>query len=807
MQQTLNQSHRSVQTGDEPIPKFWERAQIPDHWRTDATYRRSHAYAPQIAGLDIETSTAPDRSCAWVYLWCMAIDDMVVYGRTIQDLKLWIRRLADALGLGVGYKMVVYIHNAKYDLSFLRRDISYASRRARDFIARSLRQILRCCFDYTYEVRDSAVYTEMPLRMMGDEIGMCKLSEDYDDIRTPETLLSADSLRYCARDAHILTVYYHRESERYGGIGNIPLTATGRVRRIISQCFTARSKTYAKAKSGRSVLAAMIGKRQLKTKWIGKNAPTPEQLQQIDRDRATMAMLRCAFFGGYCYASPDQAGIKYVDRVATADLDAAYAWAILTQRYPMDRFEPMPLPSSAAEETQLRLGTGIYSDHAMLIHLRVYVLRARVHDFGVLPSWIRYTLKWDSIKHSKTGGRIISADMLEICLTDIDYRQLSRWYSCDRLEILDILGSRYGYLPDYITDSVIMLYADKLAAKSEIKQLRAEGSATAQDEIAYNRKKSMLARLYGVFVQDPIRAVYQYDDQTGDVVPRGVEQADNDMYDMVLYQWGVWVAAHARNRLLNTIAKIGTVPDDNGVLTWTGNVIYADTDCVRWIIPDNDDRIMQILITENEQTRKQMRKICHMHRHSFADVYGIDIADDLLDQCGSWDIERYAIYKQIGLKQYAYVDDQCVFRAVLAGLPKPDYQQDDNGDIINRGMRFFDRFETEDEKIDALTEDLYIGEDDTHLLRTRYVDEPHEIDVIDCTGVLRHVKTPCGVVLDPVPYKLHKNLIDILSDVQEEGLAYESAKIGVDLYAVADDHGAHRRDASRFAGDTKQSYL
>lgn len=791
-------SHQLHQTGEIIIPTFWERMQIPDAWRMDAEYRRKHAYTPQIGGLDIETSTAPDGSCAWMYLWCMAIDDTIVYGRTVDDLKQWIRRLSDALGLGVRYRMCIYIHNAKYDLSFLRRDISLASRRKRDFIARSVRQILRCAFDYTYEIRDSAVYTEMPLEMLGTEIGLEKLGADHSLIYTPDTLLPLELLQYCGRDAHILTVYYRQECAKYGGIGLIPLTATGRVRRVISSCFTAESKRWGRVGGGTSVLSAMIAKRQLKTKHTGRKESTPEQRQRIAEDRATMAMLRCAFFGGYCYCADAHVGNTYTDIAASADMDACYAWAMLTQRYPMDRFKPLPLPTSAADEMQLRYGTGVYSDYAMLIHVRIIGLKSRIKDMGVLPSWIRYTLRFDNLQKSKRGGRIMQADDLEIVLTDIDYRQLSRWYTVKNIQILDILGSRYGYLPAYITDTILLLYGQKKAAKAEIKHLKAENAATLQDEIAYSRKKTMLARLYGVFVQDPIRINYDYDEAAMAVVSRGVEQADSDLYDKVLYQWGVWVAAHARARLLDMIAKAGTRKNAAGVMEWTGSILYADTDCIRWLISGDDDPVAAMLAAENLQTRRQMQYICRQKRDEMRALYSVDIADDLLDQCGSWDIERYAIYKQIGLKQYAYVDADGNFKAVLAGLPKADYKMLDDGSMINRGMTFFDQWDDPADKIAALTPDLYIPAEKSHILRTRYVDDPHELDVMDCTGVMRHVSAPCGVVLDPAPYKAAPDLIDMLIEAEEEGLAFEAGKIGADFYAIAKEHGKHTDDRSGY---------
>lgn len=778
----------------EIVPTFWEDCVIPLKWKQGKTHRRDHAYIPLIAGLDIETSTAPDKSCAWMYLWCMAIDDLIVYGRTLRDLKLWINRLIITLDLRVDYKLLCYIHNAKYDLSFLRKTVSLAGRREGDFVARTQRQIIKCCMDYCIEIRDSAVYSEMPLEMMGFDVGLPKLSEDHDLIRTPETPLTDDDLRYCARDAHILTVYYHQQAELYGGVDSlklIPLTATVRVKRKIEYCFRCQrgSMDYVS-------LTKWIAYRQLHTHHTGKNDPTDEQLKKYERDRAVMAMLRSAFFGGYCYASPSHAGNVYKDICASADIDSCYAWAMLTQRFPLDRFEPLHVPEDEDEEYQMRQGVGEYEGFAMLIHVRLHGIKARVKELGFLPSWLRYSLRYDDVKRNKSGKRVESAEMLELCLTDIDYRNLYLFYTVESVEILDVVGSRYGYLPSYIMDTIMMLYADKSAAKTEIKSKRRDHTATLQDEIRYQVKKTMLARLYGVFVQDPIRMHWEFNDNTHHVEPKGLEQADTAKYSCVLYQWGVWVAAHARSRLLETIIELGAPEDEDGNPTWDGSVIYADTDCIRFLTHGVDDPRIEMLYAKNAEMQIEMRRKVATRKSTFEMLYGIQISDDLLDRCGSWDVESYAIYKHIGIKQYCTVDYDGTFKVTIAGLPKADYREDDDGSTVNVGMTYFDRFESIEDKIDALTPGMVVPEDDSCILRSVYFDDMHELDVVDCTGVQRHVVTDCGLVLQPTPYKNRKSDAELLAGILEEDMIGESTKLGVDFYRIAREMGLHADDNS-----------
>lgn len=744
-------------------------------WRATSADHHSRGYDRHIAGLDIETSTAPDRSAAWMYLWTMAIDDLVVYGRTADELRQYLRRVAETVDLRIDYRMICYIHNAKYDLYFLKDTINISTRARDPFISRSRYQILQCVIGDFFEIRDSAVYSEMPLWMMGQAVGLPKLDEDHDQIRTPDTPLTDHDLAYCGRDAHILTVYYRRQAAIYGSCGKVPLTATGTVRNVISKNFG----IVCKQDSG---LKRMIWTWQLKTEGALRK-DTPQNRAIIERDKITLDLLRRAFFGGYCYVADYWRGtlIKPCGDhggAIAADMDSCYSYQMISKQYPMGRWRPLPVPKDKAEEMQMRTGQGNYRGMALLIRCRIYGLQARIADLGIYPSWLRHPLAENGLKTRSDSSRIISAEMVEIVLTDIDYRQMHRWYKADGVVILDVIGARYGYLPSYIIDTIVMLYADKKAAKAEIKQKRAAGTATMADEIAYTRIKTRSSRLYGVFVQDPLRQMWAWDDINHRTVPAGVSESSTHQYDPVLYQWGVWVAAHARDDLLDMCARIGT---DTG-RKWDHSLIATDTDCVRWV--DTDPRKMEIIEEANQRARRAVRAaMSPSYRDQFCERHHIQIPADILDGLGEWDVERYRAYKHIGIKQYGYIDESGEFRAVLAGLPRSDVRQMPDGTRKQCGMSYFDEFATADDKLAALTDDLSIPAERTKILRTRHIDvpisAPREITVTDCTGAERTVTVRSCIVLDPVDYRIKPG--DELTDLDIDAMIDEMLKAGYDL--------------------------
>lgn len=776
--ETMTSPHTSHTDDDMPLvmPLHWEEIDtaIPLDWRKDSKYMQSHGYTPHVGALDIETST--NGEFAWMYLWAFAIDDKIFYGRTVDDLRNFLRRLADRLDLRTDYRLATYIHNAKYDLSFLRCDISLLSKRKDDFIARTRRQIIRCCMEVCYEVRDSAIYSERPLRDMGIEIGMRKIETyDYNLIRTPETDLTDEDLTYVGRDVHILTTYYRLQLEEYGGqygsIGDIPLTATGRVKRLISHAFTCHNN-----RSYKNGIRKMIYARQLKTVWTKKDPPTEADQKKLDYDRYTLDQMRKAFFGGYCYCSALYCDTQINDdekgRVVSADLDACYTAMMLTKKYPADRFTPMPedlMPKSKEDLDDMANSRGAYKGMAMLIRMEIKGIEARIPDFGFLPSWYRYHVSEIGMQQIKRSGRVGKADKMEIVLTDVDLRQYLRWYSSKQIRIISVLWTWYRYLPMYIRDTICMLYSTKKASKQMIKAMEAEGTITQADRLRYRYDKTMCARTYGVFVQDPVRMIYEWDEETHTVKGCGHSQPDTVQYSPVLYQWGVWVAAHARAELLDMCAKIGTKKNGDGGGVWDKTILYCDTDCIRWY--DHGEGKERYLYKHNEKMRKVMRDIITPDViKRIKEDFGVEIHPDTLIGCGEWDIEIYKSYKQIGIKQYAKIDQHDKFDVTISGLPK--------------NQSYFDMYIDNQDKMDDFCSSLVIPQEYTHLYTTKYVDSPMDGYVEDCTGVLRHVSSKCSVLLVPTDYRARvdedeENVDAASMDLDE--ILQEYNKLGIDI--------------------------
>ena len=89
---------------------------------TFKSLQRNHKfkdYATDYMTLDTETSHSNDED-SWVYQWAVKFQDQYIYGRTPSDLIRLFERLSDYYGLTEKKKIICFIHNASYDIQYLK---------------------------------------------------------------------------------------------------------------------------------------------------------------------------------------------------------------------------------------------------------------------------------------------------------------------------------------------------------------------------------------------------------------------------------------------------------------------------------------------------------------------------------------------------------------------------------------------------------------------------------------------------------------------------------------------------------------
>lgn len=687
---------------------LWNEADFTD---LNPTYNKDQRYSNLAAALDIETSQSicDGKKIAYMYIWQLAIEDIVVYGRTWDDLRSCLNKIQDELKLNSKYRLIIYVHNLKYEFAFFKRELDL---KTSGFLARDKNDVIKCDVS-CYQIRDSYTLAEKSLAEIGKEVNIEKLEMDYKKIRHTKTPLTPTELNYCERDVQILVAYIRRLREKYGSVYNIPLTLTQIIkRRIMDNCTDKKDYTST-----------------LRTK-----------LKDCQKDNTILVKLQSAFSGGINYFKFDLTDIK-INNVTSVDITSSYPAQILLHKYPMSKFKEIDKPKDYRDI----MTKGYYNTKPLLIVFSVNSLKTKYSKLSFLSADKN---KYDYINASKSkflGNKLLNSEaFVQLCLNDVDFKLFLDFYEFTDLNVKKIYASNYSSLPKYIIDTVVDLYCDKQQLKNKYNKIKEKRLLTAEEEANYYLTKSLVNRIYGAFVQNPIAENYEYDNDSGDVVEIGEERI-NKRYP-VLYQWGVWVTSWARYELLSVYKKIAIKRLLDGKRKYVGNnILYMDTDSIKYIDNISYDNI---IAQYNADVNNRVKIFCQSNNIDY----------DLLKGIGTFEIEHYKTFKCVGLKRYCYVDNKDRFVFHISGLPTNN--------------RYFDALKTNREKLDAVTSDMAMDAETARKQQVHYYTTDVDATVTDYLGNVDtvHVKSYCTI--EDIGFKINQtdDLIDWLRGMDKKAL-------------------------------------
>lgn len=696
----------------------WTDFDFARYPRTSAQYRRERKCSPIVAAFDLESTNYDDR-IAWMYVWTFGIGDQIAYGRTWADLREFLANVRAEFCLSHSYQMIVFDHNLKFDFGFFCSELAIDG----DLIAKSNHEVILSTVFDTFSFRDSYQYTEESLDKMGEQLGIPKIhGYDYSKIRHHETPLTQEEHAYIKRDCEILLKYYQIQATIYGTPNKIPLTATQRTKRIIVQQMHG-------ADSSSRILAGMIKKRQL----------NPD----VEDDLKVLKKLRTAFFGGYNYVTTLYKN-QVIEDADDWDANSHYIAQILLHRFPLERFKLLPTPRTASEIEDLAAHRGAYKDKAMLITLEVKDLESRLPDVAFLPVYAKNYHQIDlTDRRSMKNKKLYRLDQGVMTLTDVDFLLLRKFYK-GSYRIIEVIGSRYGALPDYITNTCIDLYQQKQEGKKKLHAIEQEREPTAEELAEYALIKSFLNRIYGIFVQDPVRTNYRWNPErcVVEIDPKQRVNTKKTQFSPVLYQWGVWVAAWARFELLTLFHALAM---DCGEYNY--KILYSDTDSIK-----GKDLNTEIIARYNAHIRARVLDYCRRRR----------IDPDILLGIGEFEKKHYTRFKTTGLKQYCYETPAGDFVYHVSGLARPWIGAD------GKEHSFFSRFENNDQRFDVFDADMVIAPEETGLKQSIFGGERPAEEVTDYTGRTATVKVRSFVLLRDKGFNFSEDPLDYLDELDPD---------------------------------------
>lgn len=506
---------------------------------------------------DIETSIVwlnPDPKeydvHSFMYSWAFQMEEYTFLGRYWDDFFALLARIKSALTIvkeerfcETEPKLVVWIHNAAYEFSFLSGLYPFSDEEC--FFRDVRKPIYFSMFD-VFEFRCSYIQTNLSLKMLCKQMGVPeKLSGqkfDYSKVRFPWTELTEYEQQYIITDVESLVMAMKKRVEQNGDdLVSVPLTSTGYVRR---EC-----------------------KEALKGRFYDINEMKPDERQY--------KLLRRAFRGGNTHANMLHSS-KIINDVTSYDIVSCYPTQQLTQRFPMKPFRWLDCRLTLERVFKfIGLGyavIGLYQFKGLRLKNKKtpipYLSLSRTESLMIREE--EYTDN-KGRKKKKTidcvkldNGRILESYYTEVALTEIDLEIVLQQYIYDEIGIVECMVAQKDYLPEEYRAVIQEYYNNKTALK---------GDNSDQGQYLYTKSKNMLNSVYGMSATDPIHqeilykgGEYQrssYDTLTAEEKAKALKNAPFP------YQWGVYTTALARAQLQRAIDLCGQ------------QIIYCDTDSVK----------------------------------------------------------------------------------------------------------------------------------------------------------------------------------------------------------------------------------
>jgi len=617
-----------------------------------------------------------------MYIWMFSINDVVYYGRTWEDLKEFLEKLAE----NIPEKKIVFIHNLSYEFQFLRGEFEI-----KDVFARTKRKVMKCFLPY-YNIEFHCTYfmTNISLDKLADtfKLPVKKLvgNLDYDIIRCPKTKLTKKELSYCENDCLVLYHYIKLELEEYLRVDKIPITSTGKVRRQLQE-----------------LVYKDIGYRR-------------NMRKSINTDPHIYNLLIEAFQGGYTHANWIYTD-EVLENVDSYDFTSSYPYVMTTYKYPATEFI----------KDDVKTISDMYRLYAYLLVVRFKNIKCKYCNNFISASKCR------KIRNGKyDNGRLMSADEIEIVLTDIDFKFILETYECE-YEILESYSALYKYLPKLLINFIL----DKYVKKTELKGIESE-------EVNYARIKAMFNSIYGMSVTNTIRNDVYYDNEKGWYEEelsneKIIELLENEKKKGFLsFSIGVWVTAYARNNLLSNLIKLDKYQ------------VYADTDSLK-LLNGYDKNVIEDYNKKVIERIKYVSEILNIpyEKYSPKDIKGEEHLLGVFDcETKKGDLFTYKKFITQGAKKYATEDFEDKIKITVAGVPK------------KTGAKCL-------EKIEDFRDNLVFKSSITGKQTIVYLDEQLENELIDYQGNIYKNTDKTGACMIPCSYELGK-AIDYANLISDE---------------------------------------
>lgn len=627
--------------------------------------KKDEYYVGDFGTFDIETTSCIisrdkrgrfDDGYGFMYIWQFySRSTGLVMGRYWEEFIKLLRRIDEHYGDGP--RFVIYVHNLSFEFTWLSSILTGAGIQYEVFATQSHKPLVVRCINIPLEIRCSYRLTNRGLAKYLKDMAAAGFDKMVGDLnyriqRTPKTILSEEELRYCAVDVVGLHAALSLDMRMSGDtVASIPLTSTGYVRR--------EYKAVIKGDKWYSYMTTT-------------SAATARQFK----------MIRAMAKGGDTLGAASQEYGHVFKGVGSDDFVSSYPAQLLIEKFPQGKLEY----EGRGEDIDISVLDSIERDGRFWI-TQFQAKNVEVKDkLCPIPCLTDYKCYYTSYPDGEGedpliyNGRILKADVVGVAMDMISFKLFRRQYKFDSIEFGTTYSCEYDYLPQVTRDFIMGYFRKKCIIKDELEEMEAKGLEKTEEYISkkmdYQLIKNMLNGIFGMFYTMPIFEDTPYDSQGctwPESWPIAFDYSDMERYYPDLpepckqkllklwgqrlyvgqvsaigpYLWGVVCTAWGRYKLDLLIRAAGY-----------DNVIYSDTDSIKYIICDESRRGIARL---NKVLKKRA-----MDRGAFYDtgkhlyVLGTCDEDGLYDE-----------FVTLGAKKYCYRDHKDgQLHIVVSGIQK-----------------------------------------------------------------------------------------------------------------------------------------
>lgn len=635
---------------------------------------------------DIETSSFYDNGekRGIMYIWMFGIDEKTVYGRTWEEFIDLMEQITDILHLDKNNRLRIYVHNLSYEFGFISRlfvwDKVFAVKERKVLVCRAGGIEFRCSYLLSgLSLEKTAENLKVKVRKKTGQL-------NYDLVRHFETPLNKKELEYCEYDILCVLQFIRERIERDGNIEKIPLTKTGYVR---SYC--------------RNMCLYDKDRKIQKTKYTNYR----NYMKALSLEEQEYTMAKNAFMGGFTHANAFMVD-KIIKNVFSYDFTSSYPARMILSYYPVSKGRKVEVKTKEDFNFYLKNYCCIFEiefeDLEDIFHYDNYLSKSKCEIEG------NFTIN---------NGRIVRADKLRTCITELDYFIISKCYKYKKKSVRNFWIYERGKLPKPLIESVIKFYKDK----TELKEI--EGS-----EEIYLNSKEMLNAIYGMIVTAIIHDDFLFTEngwKKEESSTKEIEKYNRSAKRFTSYLWGIYITAHARFSLWE------------GIFELKEDYIYSDTDSVKGV---NLEKHIKWFNEKNEKIKYELKQAMEYYN---LPIDSCSPKNKKGKECtiGLWDFEHvYKLFKTLGAKRYiTYISGQP--EITVAGLGKKqgrDYLVEKYGKI-----GCFEHFNDE----------LFVPSERTGKMTISYIDFPTYGKVTDYIGQTVNYKELSSIHMEKQEYSLN----------------------------------------------------